>query len=335
MAEGGTDMSGAERAALLLMAIGTEPAAEVIKHMDPRHVQNVGSAMTDLGDVTQTQLGGVLDIFINSVRDTSSLGTDSENYLRQVLHQALGQDRADSVLPRILTGAKSKGIDSLRWMAPRDIAEILGGEHPQIIALALLNLDTDAAADVMALLPEALRGDVLLRIANLDTVHPAALKELDEILEAQLGTNVELMVPGMGGIKAVAGILGSMPKKMESELLEALSSESPELKEQIQDELFNFETLKDLDDRAMQSVLREVSSDLLVLALKGASSEMRELIFRNMSSRASELLREDLEAKGPVRLNEVETAQKEILGIVNRLVEEGQIVMQGQGDDFV
>ncbi len=335
MSEANATMSGAERAALLLMAIGTEPAAEVIKHMEPHHVQGVGSAMTELGDVTQTQLGGVLETFLDSVRDTSSLGTDSENYLRRVLHQALGQDRADSVLPRILTGSNSKGIESLRWMAPRDIAEILGKEHPQIISLALLNLGADAAADVLALFPDELRSDVMLRIATLDSVHPAALKELDEILEAQLGSNVELMVPGMGGVKAVAEILGSLPKEMESAVMDKLGSEFPELKEQIQDELFNFETLKDLDDRSMQSILREVSSDSLVLSLKGASSEMRDLIFRNMSSRAAELLRDDLEAKGPVRLHEVETAQKEILAVVNRLVEEGQIVLQGKGDDFV
>ncbi len=220
-------------------------------------------------------------------------------------------------------------------MAPGDIAEILGNEHPQLIALALLSLDSDAAADVIEQLPETLRGDVMLRIATLETVHPTALKELDEILEAQLGGNVDLMVPGMGGVKAAAGILGALPNEMESALIELLSAENPELKEQIQDELFNFETLTDLDDRAMQAILREVSSDLLVLALKGASSGMRELIFKNMSSRASELLREDLEAKGPVRLHEVETAQKEILSIVNRLVEEGTIVMQGKGEEFV
>jgi len=198
-----------------------------------------------------------------------------------------------------------------------------------------LNLDADAAADVLELLPEELRGDVMLRIATLDNVHPAALKELDEILDSQLGGNLELMVPGMGGVKAAAGILGAMPKDMEAALIEKLSAENQELKEQIQDELFNFESLLDLDERSMQSILREVSSDLLVLALKGASSEMRELIFKSMSSRAAEMLREDLEAKGPVRLSEVETAQKEILGIVNRMVEEGQIVMQGQGEDFV
>ena len=335
MDEASTNVTGAQRAALLLMAIGTDQAAEVIKHMDPRHVQNVGSAMTQLGDVTQTQLGGVLDTFIESVRDTSSLGSDSENYLRRVLHQALGQERADTVLPRILTGSKSNGIESLRWMAPRDIAEILMHEHPQIIALALLNLESNVAAEVLALIPEGLRNDTMLRIATLDSVHPTALKELDEILEAQLGKNVELMVPGIGGIKAAAEILGSLPKDMESVLMEKLSAEHPELKDQIQDEMFNFETLIDLDDRSMQAILREVSSEILVLALKGASTDMRELIFKNMSSRAAELLREDLEAKGPVRLAEVETAQKEVLTIVGRLVEEGQIVMQGTGEDFV
>jgi flagellar motor switch protein FliG len=335
MSEAGAASDGASRAAVLLMAIGAERASEVLKHLEPRQVQALGSAMASVGDVTQSQLGEVLKGFMSTVRDISSLGVGSHDYLRTVLTQALGPDRASSVLPRILNGTRSHGIDSLNWMAAQDIAEILGKEHPQIIALALLNLEADTAADVLALLGEDLRGDVMVRVATLDGVHPSALKELDAILEAQLGATVDLKLPGFGGTKAAADILNAVPSDLEAELLDRLNDSDPDLKSTIQEQMFNFESIGGLDDRGFQAVLREVSSDSLILALKGASPRICERIFKNMSARASEMLRDDLESKGPVRLSEVEAAQKEILSVVNRLVEEGTVVMQGKGEEFL
>ena len=335
MSEAGATSDGASRAAVLLMAIGAERASEVLKHMEPRQVQALGSAMASVGDVTQSQLGEVLKGFMSTVRDISSLGVGSHDYLRTVLTQALGPDRASSVLPRILNGTRSHGIDSLNWMAAQDIAEILGKEHPQIIALALLNLEADTAADVLALLGEDLRGDVMVRVATLDGVHPSALKELDAILEAQLGATVDLKLPGFGGTKAAADILNAVPSDLEAELLDRLNDSDPDLKSTIQEQMFNFESIGGLDDRGFQAVLREVSSDSLILALKGASPRICERIFKNMSARAAEMLRDDLESKGPVRLSEVEAAQKEILSVVNRLVEEGTVVMQGKGEEFL
>ena len=335
MSESTEPLDGPGRAALLLMAIGADRASEVLRHMEPRQVQDVGAAMASMGEVTQSSLGNVLKEFMETVRDISSLGVGAEDYLRTVLVQALGPDRAGSVLPRILNGTRSKGIDSLNWMAAEDIAEILGKEHPQIIALALLNLEPDTAADVLAQLPEELRGDVMVRVATLDGVHPSALKELDAILEGQLGASVDLKLPGFGGTKAAAEILNAVPSELEAQLLDSISEVDPDLKTTIQDQMFNFESIDGLDDRGFQAVLREVSSDSLVLALKGASAKVRERIFKNMSSRAAEMLREDLESKGPVRLSEVETAQKEILAVVDRLVEDGTVVMQGKGEAFV
>ena len=335
MSELDNELDPAHRAAVLLMAMGADYAGEVLKHMDPRQVQAVGGAMSGLQEIGQHQLAGVLDGFIETVRDTSSLNVESEAFLQSVLVRALGEERANTVLPRILPGAKSKAVESLHWMGPRDIAEVLAKEHPQIVALALLNLDPEAAGEVLALLPDSLRGDVIMRVATLDGVHPTALKELDAILDGQLGASVDLKVAGMGGVQAAADILNSVISDIETEVLEFVGDADSELREQIQERMFDFESVNNLDDRGMQAVLREVSSDLLVLALKGASPQLRERVFKNMSSRAAEMLREDMESRGPVRLAEVEASQKEVISIVDRLVEEGTVVMQGKGDDFV
>jgi flagellar motor switch protein FliG len=335
MSESLDELSPAHRCAVLLMAMGTDRAADVMRHMDPRQVQAVGSAMSDLEEITQEQLSTVLDGFIETVRDTSSLNVGSDEFLRTVLSQALGPERANTVLPRILPSGKSKAVESLHWMGVRDIAEILSREHPQIVALALINLDPETAGEVLTLLPEQMRGDVVMRVAVLDGVHPAALKELDTILEGQLGASVELKVAGMGGVQAAADILNTVGSEIEEGVLEHVAQADGELKEEIQERMFDFESLNNLDDRGIQAVLREVSSDTLVLALKGGSTGLRERVFKNMSGRAAEMLREDMESRGPVRLVEVETAQKEIIAVVDRLVEEGTVVMQGKGDDFV
>jgi flagellar motor switch protein FliG len=335
MPDTGTALKGSDRAAILLMALGTERAADVLKHMEPRQVHTVGSAMSALGDVTQSQLGDVLKGFIGTVRDLSSLAVGSQDYLRNMLTQALGSERADSVLPRMAAPRQSKGMDSLHWMAPGAIAEVLTGEHPQIIALALLNLEPDAAAEVLALLPAELGGEVMMRVATLDGVNPGALKELDAILEGQLGGNLDIKVSGLGGVKAAADILNALSPELEAQLLDQLDAADAQLKAEIQEQMFDFETVNDLDDRGMQTVLREIASDTLVLALKGASPRIRERVFKNMSSRAAEMLRDDLESKGPVRLSEVEGAQKEILTVIDRLAADGQIVLQGKGEAFV
>lgn len=328
-------LKGSDRAAILLMALGTERAAQVLKHMEPRQVHTVGSAMSTLSDVSQSQLGDVLKGFITTVRDVSSLAVGSQDYLRNVLTQALGSERADSVLPRMVAPGHAKGMDSLHWMAPAAIAEVLAREHPQIIALALLNLDPQAAAEVLALLPEELGGDVMLRVATLDGVNPGALKELDAILEGQLGGNLDIKIAGLGGVKAAADILNALSPELEAQLLDRIDEVDAQLKADIQEQMFDFETINDLDERGMQTVLREIASDTLVLALKGASPRIRERVFKNMSSRAAQMLREDLESKGPVRLSEVEAAQKEILMVIDRLAADGKVVVQGKGEAFV
>lgn len=335
MSDSGGELKGSDRAAILLMALGTERAADVLKHLEPRQVHTVGSAMSALSDVTQSQLGDVLKGFIATVRDVSSLAVGSHDYLRNVLTQALGTERADSVLPRMAAPRHGKSMDALHWMAPGVIAEVLAKEHPQIIALALLNLEPDAAAEVLGLLPEELGGDVMLRVATLDGVNPGALKELDAILEGQLGGNLDIKIAGLGGVKAAAEILNAVSPELEAQLLDRLDAADAQLKSEIQEQMFDFETINDLDDRGLQTVLREIATDTLVLALKGASPRIRERVFKNMSARAAEMLRDDLDSKGPVRLSEVEGAQKEILTVVDRLVADGQVVLQGKGEAFV
>ena len=253
-----------------------------------------------------------------------------------MLVEALGEDKASGLIDRILIGRNTKGLDALKWMDARAVAEIIRLEHPQIIAIVLSYLDPDHAAEVLSFLPERLRPDVVMRIALLDGIPPAALQELDEILEKQFaGSDNVKSSPGVGGIKRAADILNFMESSVESQILETIKEADADLSQQIQDKMFVFENLVDVDDRGIQALLREVSTDTLIIALKGADEAIKEKIFKNMSKRAAEMLKEDLEAKGPVRVSEVEAAQKEILAIARRMAESGELVLGGKGEEFV
>ncbi len=328
-------LSGPAHAAILLMALGEQEAADVLKHMEPREVQALGEAMAMLEGVTQDQISGILDRFIDSIKNESSLGLGTREYLKKTLTRALGRERAGSMLSQIQMDSGAQGLDALKWMHPRVVANLIRNEHPQIIAIVLSNLEREQAGQVLELLPKERHVDIMLRITKLDTIHPAALKELDEIITRRFEENPEAELTGVGGVKAAAEILNGVSADIESELLEQLKEVDAELSEEIQENMFIFDNLLSVDDRGMQTLLREVSSDKLVIALKGAAPELQEKIFKNMSSRAAEMLRDDLEAKGPVRLSEVEEAQKEILTVAHRLSEEGQIALGGKGDDFV
>lgn len=330
-----TQMSGSAQAALLLMALGEQEAAKVLTHMDPKEVQALGMAMADLGNVTQDQIGHVLQGFVGDVRNQSSLGLGSNDYFKNVLQQAFGKEKASSVLPGTRESIGSKGLETLKWMSSQSIAEMIGKEHPQIITIVLAFLDSQVAGEVLGMLPESLRSDLLLRIATLDQVSPSALREVDELVARQFAGGSDPMVSGIGGTKMAADMLNVVSSDIETAILEKINEKNPELSGKIQDLMMTFDTVNDIDDRGIQTLLREVASDTLVIALKGADPETREKIFKNMSSRASELMREDLEAKGPVRLSEVEQAQKEVMEIVRRMAEEGQIMLGGKGEDFV
>ncbi|WP_343883102.1 flagellar motor switch protein FliG [Rhodanobacter caeni] len=329
-------MSGAQRAAILLLTLGEEDAAEVLKHLSARDVQAVGSAMAALSGVSREQVEVVLDKLDADMGQQTSLGVGTEEYIRKILVNALGENKAGGLIDRILLGRSSKGLESLKWMESRAIAEMINQEHPQIIALVLAHLEPDQAAEVLGYLPERVRSDAVMRIATLDGVQPHALNELDEIMERQFsGTTKKLKSANVGGLKAAADILNAMDASRETELMGAIRSHDEALSGRIEDLMFVFEDLADLDDRGMQTLLREVPSGTLITALKGAEPAIREKIFANMSKRAADMMRDDLEVKGPVRLSDVDAAQKEVLVIARKLSDAGQLSLSSGGDEYV
>ncbi|MFZ2208430.1 MAG: flagellar motor switch protein FliG [Porticoccaceae bacterium] len=324
-------MSGTERAAILLMSLGEEDAASVLKLMGPKEVQKIGTVMATLKNIPRQQVDEVLDEFVKTVDEQTNFGFGNDEYIRKVLVSALGEDKAGGLIDRILLGHSSKGLEALKWMDPRAVAEVVRLEHPQIIAIVLAYLDSDHAAEVLQYLPERVRPDILMRIATLEGVQPQALIELDEIMERQFQGNSNIKSSSVGGLKTAANILNYMDSTTESRISEAIKQADSQLGDQIQDLMFVFDNLAGVDDRGIQTLLREVSSDTLIIALKGADSAIREKILSNMSKRAAEILNDDLEAKGPVRLADVETAQKEILAVARRMADAGTIVLGGKG----
>ncbi|WP_266171343.1 flagellar motor switch protein FliG [Dyella subtropica] len=329
-------MNGAQRAAILLLTLGEQEAAEVLKHLSARDVQAVGQAMAALTNVSRDQVEFVLGRLDEDMGRHTSLGVGTEEYIRKILVNALGENKAGGLIDRILLGRTSKGLESLKWMESRAIAEMIGQEHPQIIALVLAHLEPDQAAEVIGYMPPRVRSDAVMRIATLDGVQPHALNELDEIMERQFSGNTnKLKSANVGGLKAAADILNAMESSREAELMASIRGHDSSLSGRIEELMFVFEDLGDLDDRSMQALLREVPSARLVTALKGAEASVRERIFANMSKRAADMLRDDLEVKGPVRLSEVDAAQKEVLQIARKLADAGQISLQAGGDEFV
>jgi len=325
-----------DKAAVLMMSLGEAQSSEILKHMNPKEVQRLGVAMANLKNVSKNQVQEVVDEFSNAVSELTGFGVGNDDYIRSVLVGALGEDKASGVIDRILLGRNSKGLEALKWMDPKQVAEIIRLEHPQIIAIVLSYLEPDHAAEVLGNLPPRAQPDVIMRIANLDGVQPRALQELDDILEKQFSGNTGAKTSSVGGVKDAANILNFMDTSMEASIMEQVTETDEDLAQNIQDLMFVFDNLIDVDDRGIQTLLREVSTDSLILALKGADDGIKEKIFKNMSKRAAEMLRDDLEAKGPVRVSEVETAQKEILGIARRLAESGDISLGGGGgEEFV
>ncbi|MDA8095407.1 MAG: flagellar motor switch protein FliG [Betaproteobacteria bacterium] len=324
---------GIQKSAILLMSLGEEEAVEVFKYLGPREVQKLGTAMAALANVTRDQVEEVLSEFRDKAEEQTTLGMASDDYIRKVLTKALGNDKAANLIDRILHGGDTSGIEGLKWMDSGSVAELIKSEHPQIIATILVHLDRDQASEVLGFFPERLRNDVILRIATLEGVQPAALRELNDVLTKLLTGGDKVKKSAMGGVRTAAEILNFMGTSEEGTVISAIKDYDPDLAQRIQDEMFVFENLLDLDDRSIQLLLREVQSESLIVALKGTSPELREKIFKNMSQRAAEMLRDDLEAKGAVRLSEVEAEQKEILKIVRRLAEGGQIILAGRGEE--
>jgi len=327
------DDKGIENAAILLMSLGEEEASEVFKHLSPKEVQALGEQIAKLKVIKRAQVEEVLDKFDTVAETQSTLVTDTDEYVRAVLRKALGEDKANLLLDRILQGSDVSSIESLKWMDAASVAELLRNEHPQIIAAILAHLDFDQTASVLKLFPERGRNEVLIRIATLDGIQPTALKDLNEVMSQILAGGERMKKSSLGGAKTAAEIINMMGSSVEASVLDYVREADADLAQKIMDNMFTFDDVSKIDDKGIQAVLKEVQSESLVVALKGASADLREKIFRNMSTRAAETLREDLDSRGPVRLSEVEAEQKEMLKIVRRLVDEGQIVLAGGGDD--
>ena len=325
-------MSGTQNAALLLMTLGEDEAAEVLKYMGAKEVQQLGAAMATLGGVSREQAGRVLDSFITDIEDQSPFGVGTEEYVRKVLSNAFGAAKANAFIDRITSGDDGKGLDALKWMSSREVVSIVDGEHPQITAIIIACLESDVAAEVVDQLPEETRSDVIMRIARLTDVQQSALAEIENLIQHKSMDATRDSKEKVGGDKVAADIINALGGDMGEAILDEIKEKNEELSDRIRDKMFDFDVLLSIDDRGIQAILREISNELLVTALKGCDPQISEKVFGNMSKRAATLLREDMEARGPTKLSEVEDSQKEILETVKRLADNGDIDL-GKGDD--
>jgi flagellar motor switch protein FliG len=335
MANEPDELAGTQRAAILLMSLGEQDAANVLKQLDAREVQKLGIAMAELREVSREQMSSVLDKFIGIADGKANIAGGSQDYVRRVLTQAVGKQKTDLLLDRVSSGQTGQGIEALKWMESKAVAQIIAGEHPQIAAIVLAHLEPEQSASILPLLSEDLRTEVLMRIASLSEVPQTALTELDQLVEKQANAAPPASLRRVGGARSVANILNAMERDKSGEELGKIEKADGEMHQQIKDLLFVFDNLLDIDDRGIQALLREVGSDTLAVALRGAEPEVQEKILKNMSKRAAEILKDDMEARGPVKLIDVEAAQKEIVVIAQRLTEEGTISLGGKGGEFV
>ncbi len=330
-----SSLSGTEKSALLLLGLGEKHAADILQHMGPKEVQDLGMVMAGLTNVTSAMMEEVMAEFVATIGNQTSLGLGSDDYIRNMLTSALGADKASGMIDRILLGRNSKGLEQLKWMDPKAIAEMIRLEHPQIISIVMSFLDPDQAAAVLSEFPEKVRSDIIMRVAALEGIQPNALQELDNILEKQFSGASNVKSSALGGVKKAADILNLVEGTIEQAVMEDITEIDEDLAQEIQDNMFVFENLNEIDDRGFQTLLREVASEQLLLAMRGIDDELKEKFFKNMSSRAADMLRDDLEAAAPAKLSDVEAAQKEILTVVRRLADAGEIVLGGGGEELI
>jgi flagellar motor switch protein FliG len=330
-------LDGVERAAILLLSLSEEDAAQILKHLEPKQVQQVGMVMAGMEDFTQGKITAVHKLFINEIQNFSTIGFQSEEFVRKALTAALGEDKAGNLIDQIVMGNGAKGLDSLKWMDSKQVANIIRNEHPQIQTIVLSYLEPEQSAEILSQFADKVRLDLMMRIANLEEVQPAALQELNEIMEKQFAGQAGAQAAKMGGLKAAADIMNYLETNVEGILMDSIREHDEEMSQQIQDLMFVFENLSDVDDRGIQTILRDVQQEALMKAIKGADDALKEKFLSNMSKRAAELLSDDLEAMGPVRISEVEAAQKEILSVARRLSDAGEIMLGGGGggDEFL
>jgi flagellar motor switch protein FliG len=329
-----SEMSGTKRAAVLMLLLGEQQAAEIIRFLNPKEVQALGGAMVSVADLSQEAVNSVLDEFVTTIKKQTSLGLGTTDYVEKVLKRALGDDKAASVLGRIMPGQSSKGLDILSWMDARSIAEMIRGEHPQVSAIILSVLENSVAADVLAYLPPESRAEIIQRVASLEVVQPSAMEELEAIMKKQFSNNSSAQSSSFGGIKAAAKIMNFTKTALEASVMTSLGELDPDLMQKIQDNMFTFDNLVSVDNRGIQVLMRNVEPDLLMIAMKGAGDPVKDKFFGNMSERARGMFRDDMEAKGPLRIADVEEAQKTIMRIARKLSDAGDLVLGG-GEDFV
>jgi flagellar motor switch protein FliG len=332
---GNRGLTGAQNAALLLMTLGEDDAAEILKYMGTKDVQRIGTAMATLSNVSKDQAEEVLTTFITDVEDPANFAVGTEDYVRKVLSNAFGEGKATAFINRIMADGDAQGLDALKWMSSTEVAEIIDGEHPQIAAIVIAYLDSAQAAEVIGLLPQDKKADVIMRVARLSDIQQSALAEIENLIASKSSGVSKAGVERVGGDKFAADIINSLDPSKGDEILELVKAKDQELSDRIREKMIVFETLLSIDDRGIQALLREVSNDLLVVALKGCDPAVGEKIFSNMSKRAATLMQEDMDARGPIRLSEVEESQKEILTIVRKLVDSGDISLGFGGEQFV
>ncbi|PSJ44592.1 flagellar motor switch protein FliG [Zobellella taiwanensis] len=329
-------MSGVEKAALLMLSLKEDDAAQIFRHLDPKHVQRLGVMMSSASDFSPDKVGAVHRLFVEDIQRFTNIGVGVQDFVRNALVAALGEDKASRLVDQIAAGAGARGLDSLKWMDARQVASLIQNEHPQIQTIVLAYLEPEQSAEILHQFPEPVRLDLIMRVAELEEVQPAALQELNDIMEKQFAGQSGVQSAKMGGLKAAASIMNYLDTAVEGALMDAIRDQDEEMSMKIQDLMFVFENLIDLDDKGIQLLLREVTNDVLQRALKGADDMLKDKFFRNMSKRAAEMLQEDMEVMGPVRVSEVEVAQKEILAIARRLADEGELSLsKGPGDDYV
>ncbi|MEL7478665.1 MAG: flagellar motor switch protein FliG [Pseudomonadota bacterium] len=326
-------LDGVDKAAILLLSLTEEDAAQILKHLEPKQVQKVGMAMAALDDLSQAKISAVHNLFIEQIQSFSTIGFQSEDFIKKALTAALGEDKAASLIDQIVMGSGAKGLDSLKWMDSKQVANIIRNEHPQIQTIVLSYLEPEQSAEILSQFPEKVRLDLTMRIANLEEVQPAALQELNEIMEKQFAGQAGAQAAKMGGLKAAADIMNYLDTNVEGQLMDSIREHDEEMSQQIQDLMFVFENLMDVEDRGIQAILREVQQDVLMKAIKGTDDSLKEKIMSNMSKRAAEMMADDLEAMPPVRISEVEAAQKEILSTARRLADSGEIMLGGGGGE--
>ena len=329
------ELTKTQRAAVLLLLLGEEQAANIIKYLNPKEVQSLGAAMVAVQDLSQEAVNVVLDDFIALFKKQTSLGFGVDDYVETVLKKALGEDKAASVLRRILPSSASKGLEILSWMDARSIAEMIKGEHPQVTAIILSVLEYSVAADCLAFLPEENRAEIIQRVASLETVQPSAMVELENIMKKQFANNSSAKSSSFGGVNAAAKIMNFTKVDIEGPIINGINEIDPEIAQAIQDNMFSFENLIGVDNRSVQTLMRSVEPDMLMIALKGANEGVQEKFFGNMSTRARAMFIDDMNSKGPMRITDVEDAQKSIMRIARKLADAGELVLASQGDDYV